>query len=94
MHTGRIGMKKAIIVVLTLAASTLIANPAQAEPDWVPIVFATGELKEQIDNTHILLRPYRPLHFYGNTVRRLHYRGRAMPNLRDYRNTLAGLLTL
>ena len=83
-------MRKAVVGV-TFALLILTATPSKAEPNWIPVVFATGDLKERIDSTHILHRPYRPLHFYGNTVRRLHYRGRALPTIEDYRNTLTGL---
>ncbi|WP_437226863.1 hypothetical protein SH661x_000050 [Planctomicrobium sp. SH661] len=45
----------------------------------MPVVFARGALREQLDATPIELRPYRPFHFYGNTVRRVHYRGTPFP---------------
>jgi hypothetical protein len=32
-------------------------------------------MRQQIEATPIVNRPYRPLHFYGNAVRRAHYRG-------------------
>ena len=34
------------------------------EPGWLGVVIARGELREQIEATPILDRPYRPLHFY------------------------------
>ena len=37
-------------------------------------VIATGKQREQIKATPITQRPYRPLHFYGNSVRRAHHR--------------------
>ncbi len=37
-------------------------------------VIATGELRRQIAATPIVERPHRPLHVYGNTVRRRHHR--------------------
>ena len=60
-----------LIVGLTLWVSTSAAQ----EPGWSGVVIARGELREQIRSTPILERPYRPLHFYGNAVRRAHYRG-------------------
>ena len=55
-------------------------NPAMAqEPGWLPVVIATGDLRSEIQSTPIHLRPYRPLHFYGNAVRRQHYRGTVLP---------------
>jgi hypothetical protein len=55
------------------------ANATAAEPGWSPVVVARGEYRQQIKSTPIEQRPYRPLHVYGNTVRRQHYRGTAMP---------------
>jgi hypothetical protein len=80
----------AAVIALMLSAS--FAGPALAEPGWNPTVIATGPLKTQIDNTNILLRPYRPFHFYGNTVRRRHYRGRATPTLQDMRQSVRVLI--
>lgn len=67
-------------VVLTLVA---LEVAEAAEPKWQGNVIARGEERERIENTPILERPYRPLHFYGNTVRRRHYRGTAVPAPRD-----------
>ncbi|MCA9211448.1 MAG: hypothetical protein KDB27_00150 [Planctomycetales bacterium] len=82
-----------LVVVLTLAVLLLIPTTAAAEPGWLPIVVAPEPLRTQIKNTDILLRPYRPLHFYGNTVRRMYYRDNPLPTLQDYRNTLVALLS-
>lgn len=51
--------------------STCVAD----EPGWLNVVVARGELRQQIHDTPILERPYRPLHFYGNAVRRAYYHG-------------------
>ena len=52
------------------------AAPADSSrPGWLGVVVARGDLKEWIDSTPIVDRPNRPLHFYGNTVRRRYYRG-------------------
>lgn len=53
------------------------------EPGWSPVVIARGAYREQIKSLPMEQRPYRPLHFYGNTVRRLHYRGNPLPGPRD-----------
>lgn len=50
-----------------------------SEPGWSPVVIATGEYRESIKSMPIEARPYRPLHFYGNTRRRIHYRGTPVP---------------
>jgi hypothetical protein len=57
------------------------ADRSPDEPGWLPVVIARGALREQIEVIPIEQRPYRPLHFYGNTVRRLHYRGTPWPRL-------------
>jgi hypothetical protein len=45
-----------------------------AEPGWSPVVIATGAYREYLHSLPIEQRPYRPLHFYGNTIRWLHHR--------------------
>ena len=49
------------------------------EDAGIPVVIATGDYRRQLESTPILNRPYRPLHVYGNTLRRLHYRGNPLP---------------
>lgn len=49
---------------------------AIAQVGFSPTVVATGRESEAIKRMHILERPYRPLHFYGNSVRRRYYRQR------------------
>jgi hypothetical protein len=46
-------------------------------------VIATGELRRQISATPIVARPNRPLHVYGNAVRRRHHRGVSAPTGRQ-----------
>ncbi len=60
-----------------------LRTPAGSEPGWAPQVVLRGEERERLQATPILERPYRPLHFYGNTVRRLHYRGTPLPTVRE-----------
>ena len=67
----------AIVLILTMAA------PAAAEPGWSGAVIAFGEERERLLATPIEERPYRPLHFYGNAIRRNHYRGTILPAPRD-----------
>jgi|GEM_PF-911324 len=68
---------------LTASPSAQAAEKRQGEPGWMPVVVARGELREQIESMPIEARPYRPLHFYGNTVRRRYYRGTALPTARE-----------
>jgi hypothetical protein len=71
---------------LVAAVLTVFASPNEssaAEPGWSPVVIATGDYREQIKSMPIEQRPYRPFHFYGNTIRRNHYRGNPMVMPRD-----------
>ncbi len=76
-----------IITACLIACATITpqhadaANIRSGEPGWLPVVVATGSLAEKIEATPIESRPYRPLHFYGNTVRRMHYRGNPFPRM-------------
>jgi hypothetical protein len=38
-------------------------------------IITFGETRQQLQSTPIEQRPYRPLHFYGNRVRRQNNRG-------------------
>jgi hypothetical protein len=67
----------ALLIVIGIWAGWSSAT-AQAASGRGPVI-ATGAQRQQIAATPILQRPYRPLHFYGNTVRRRHYSGRAVP---------------
>lgn len=58
-------------------------SAAAAEPGWSPVVVARGDYRRQLDALPIQQRPYRPLHFYGNTVRRMTYRGTPLPLVRS-----------
>jgi hypothetical protein len=65
-------------------ATVFCADESLAQqPDWSPNIIARGEEREQIRATPIEQRPNRPLHFYGNTVRRIHYRGTPLPSLSE-----------
>lgn len=70
------------LLLLAITASTgETSETRQPEPGWLPVVIATGPLRTQIDATPIEQRPYRPLHFYGNTIRRVYYRGTPLPRV-------------
>jgi hypothetical protein len=62
-------MKKWIIVVVSATVFSL-TQPSFADG---PII-AFGAERQEIRSTPILERDNRPLHFYGNTVRRRHAR--------------------
>jgi hypothetical protein len=65
-----------LIVIGTWAGCS--SPMAQAASGRGPII-AFGAQRQQIAATPVLERPYRPLHFYGNTARRRHYHGSALP---------------
>jgi hypothetical protein len=74
--------------LLTMAFALVGSLGCQALADG-PVI-ATGAQRQQIRSTPILERENRPLHFYGNTVRRLNARqtGSISPNLGAMPNRL------
>lgn len=71
--------KSGSLIILVSVLYLVPEKSAVAEPGWSPVIIATGAYREQIQATPIELRPYRPFHIYGNTVRRIHYRGTPLP---------------
>ena len=55
------------------------AGQPVGEPGWSRGVVAFGDERAKIKELPIEQRPYRPLHVYGNTVRRIHHRGTPLP---------------
>lgn len=81
---NRLMLPVALSALFLIAPTSPAAPPVPVgEPGWMGVIIARGELRDQIESTPILERPYRPLHFYGNTVRRNHYRGAPIPKLKD-----------
>ncbi len=72
-----------VMVVLGLLPIFTADESIAQQPGWSPNVIATGKERDQIRATPIEQRPYRPLHFYGNTVRRIHYRGTPLPTIAE-----------
>ncbi|GIW93897.1 MAG: hypothetical protein KatS3mg110_1938 [Pirellulaceae bacterium] len=70
-----------IVLVAGLGAA---AGLAQEEPGWTGRIIKRGEERQVINSLPIIERPYRPLHVYGNTVRRRYYRGTILPAPRDF----------
>ena len=62
-------------ILLAMGASSVTAR----EPGWVRNVIPRPAERRVLRSTPIIHRPYRPLHIYGNTVRRQHYHGRLLP---------------
>jgi len=71
-----------LVLSLILFAGVFGGVSKAAEPGWTWQVVTFGDKREQIQNTPIIHRSYRPLHFYGNTVRRMYYHGTAIPTPR------------
>lgn len=68
------------LVLFAASAAGVISLAANSS---TPGIIARGDERVRIQNTPIEKRPNRPLHFYGNSVRRRHYR----PNYRPTRSS-------
>jgi len=66
-----------VATVVTLPFEAVAPLAEAANTGFDPRIVTFGEAREQIQNTPIEQRPYRPLHVYGNTVRRRHQRATA-----------------
>ena len=63
-----------------LLAAAVAHAPADASgTGFDPRIVTFGETRDQIKSTPITQRPNRPLHVYGNTVRRRHSRSPSSP---------------
>jgi len=85
-------LSASFLVGTSLGTYFLADSVAAAEPGWSSILIPTGEYREQIKSMPIEMRPYRPFHFYGNTIRRNHYRGNPAPLPRDIATTATELI--
>lgn len=56
--------------VAALPSSSPVPNLSSGNGKWYPYVIARGSDRDRIKELPIEQRPNRPLHFYGNTVRR------------------------
>jgi len=78
-------MKKCSFALLVAASLTFLCSTVAAqEPGWSGNVIAVGPQRARIEATPIIYRNYRPFHFYGNTVRRRHYHGTALPRPNEF----------
>ena len=69
------------LVLLTVFSTSLSGIPAvAADTGFDPRIIVFGEERERIQNTPIEQRPNRPLHFYGNSVRRRNTRSVSRPS--------------
>jgi hypothetical protein len=61
-----------------------------SETGWSTAVNPLSPEAQQIRQQPLLERPNRPFHVYGNTVRRMHYRGSPLPTTRDFSGSAGG----
>jgi hypothetical protein len=64
---------------------TVALSAAGYEPGWTGHVIVPQAEEAVRQATPIVERPYRPLHFYGNTIRRRYYHGRIRPTAPEVR---------
>lgn len=64
---------------LLTGVAVFASNATADQPGWSPVVIARGEYRQQLQATPIEYRPNRPLHVYGNTVRRRYHQGTYLP---------------
>jgi len=81
-------MKKRVLAFAAAVGLVLTSSAFGGEPGWEGGIVRFGAERTKIRNMDILDRPYRLFHFYGNTVRRLHYRGHILPSLSDVSTVL------
>ncbi|MEI6505724.1 MAG: hypothetical protein WCO90_07565 [Planctomycetota bacterium] len=72
-------MRNLLIAFVAVAALVPVSPIDASTTGFDPRIITFGETREQIQNTPVLNRPYRPLHVYGNTVRRRHTRSTTSP---------------
>lgn len=64
-----------VIALFPIFSGTSEAAPPVGKTGFDPRIITFGDSRKEIKNTPIEKRAYRPLHIYGNSVRRRYYRG-------------------
>ena len=72
-------IRKACLALAVLLSMWVAGSATAQEPGWSMAVSPMSAEAQEIRQQPILDRPYRPGHVYGNTVRRMHYRGHPLP---------------
>lgn len=67
-------MRTIVFAALIAAAIFPVPTAEAAGTGFDPRVITFGDARDQIKSTPIEKRPYRPLHVYGNSIRRRHSR--------------------
>lgn len=75
LDEGNSTMRTLVIATVATVALVPVSPVTASSTGFDPRIVTFGETRQQIQNTPVLERPNRPLHVYGNTVRRRHYRG-------------------
>lgn len=65
---------RVVVLAVSLFATAAPTAADASERRFDPRVIVVGEAREQLKAVPITQRPYRPLHVYGNSVRRRHQR--------------------
>lgn len=68
-----------VVLAALLAAAVASATVEAAGTGFDPRIVTFGESREELRSTPITQRPSRPLHVYGNAVRRRHQRSFTAP---------------
>ena len=80
-------MRMLLATLLAIAVGlALVSLSIGQEPGWTSRIIVPSSEEAIRQATPIVERPYRPLHFYGNTVRRMHYHGRVRPSVTEIRD--------
>lgn len=73
-------MRRLLLPVITTVVLASLLEPAAARnSNFDARIVTFGEARDQIKSTPMVERPNRPLHFYGNSVRRRHGRAVSRP---------------
>jgi hypothetical protein len=66
-----------LLVALVVSIAFGFASDAKAAPPtgWDSTIILRGQERSVVKSMPIEKRPNRPLHIYGNTIRRMEYRG-------------------
>ena len=75
---------RVLFVAATLTMLLPVSGLQAQEPSWSPWVVVRGQQRTELRAKPMHERPYRPFHFYGNTVRRRYHRGNPLPLPRDF----------
>jgi hypothetical protein len=75
------------LAIATIAFALSTQTCSAREPGWSRRVVVRGAQRQELRSKRLIDRPYRPLHFYGNTVRRVYHRGTIRPTLNDLQTT-------